>query len=147
VARGCRLSDRDAEDVAQTVWLRLLENLDRIREPDALPGWISTTAGHESVRLARRQGREAPLDLLDEHLQPGTDHAEVDDLLLRAERDRAVRDGPAAPRSSTTGSSASPGRRASSPPTAPALPSPPPPKSWSRSAWPGATSPTARPRG
>jgi DNA-directed RNA polymerase specialized sigma24 family protein len=60
VARGCRLSDRDAEDVVQTVWLRLLEQRDRIHEPDALPGWIITTARRESVRLARRPGREAP---------------------------------------------------------------------------------------
>lgn len=93
VARGCRLSDRDAEDVAQTVWVRLLEHLDRIREPEALPGWIVTTARHESVRLARRQGREAPRDELDVRSQLWADQADVGDDLLGAERDRAVQDG------------------------------------------------------
>ena len=37
VASGYRLNGRDVEDVDQTVWLRLVENLDRIREPRALP--------------------------------------------------------------------------------------------------------------
>jgi DNA-directed RNA polymerase specialized sigma24 family protein len=45
VACGCRLSDWDAEDVAQMVWVRLVEHLHHIREPEALPAWIVTTAG------------------------------------------------------------------------------------------------------
>jgi RNA polymerase sigma factor (sigma-70 family) len=93
VVRGFRLSDWDADDVAQTVWVRLLEHLDRIREPEALPGWIATTARHESLRLARRHGREAPMDELEEHVHPSADRADLDDDMLCAERDRAVRDG------------------------------------------------------
>ncbi|WP_448628521.1 RNA polymerase sigma factor [Geodermatophilus sp. URMC 64] len=94
VTRGYRLGDRDAEDVAQTVWLRLLEHLDRIREPVALPGWIAATARHEALRLARGQGRAAPLDPFgDSGPQPADERTDVDAGLLRAERDRAVRDG------------------------------------------------------
>jgi RNA polymerase sigma factor (sigma-70 family) len=58
VARGHRLGDADASDVAQTVWLRLVESLPRLREPAAVGGWLATTARNESLRLLRRSGRE-----------------------------------------------------------------------------------------
>lgn len=62
VARGYRLNAADAADVSQTVWLRLVEHLGRLREPEALPGWLATTARHETLRLLRRSGREIPDD-------------------------------------------------------------------------------------
>ncbi|MGZ4591698.1 MAG: RNA polymerase sigma factor, partial [Actinomycetes bacterium] len=58
VARGHRLGEADAADVVQTVWLRLVESLPRLREPAAVAGWLATTARHESLRLLRRAGRE-----------------------------------------------------------------------------------------
>jgi RNA polymerase sigma factor (sigma-70 family) len=58
VARGHRLGEADASDVAQTVWLRLVESLPRLREPAAVGGWLATTARNESLRLLRRSGRE-----------------------------------------------------------------------------------------
>jgi RNA polymerase sigma factor (sigma-70 family) len=58
VARGHRLGDADASDVAQTVWLRLVESLPQLREPAAVGGWLATTARNESLRLLRRSGRE-----------------------------------------------------------------------------------------
>jgi RNA polymerase sigma factor (sigma-70 family) len=58
IARGHRLGDADAADVAQTVWLRLVESLPRLREPAAVGGWLATTARNESLRLLRRAGRE-----------------------------------------------------------------------------------------
>jgi RNA polymerase sigma factor (sigma-70 family) len=60
VARGYRLSPADAADVSQTTWLRLVENLDRIRDPDQLAGWLATTARRESLRLIRQSRREIP---------------------------------------------------------------------------------------
>ena len=59
-ARAHRLARDDAADVAQTTWLRLVEHLDRIREPDRLGAWLATTARHESLRLLRRGVREQP---------------------------------------------------------------------------------------
>src|SRR5262245_65492149 len=53
-ARAHRLSRDDAVDVVQTTWLRLVEHLDSIREPERLGGWLATTARHESLRLIRR---------------------------------------------------------------------------------------------
>src|SRR5215467_2243715 len=64
-ARAHRLSRDDASDVAQTTWLRLVEHLDRIREPDKLGAWLATTARHESLRLIRRATREEPSDEAD----------------------------------------------------------------------------------
>src|SRR6476660_2625009 len=51
VTRRCRLSDVDAADVSQTVWVKLLENLANLREPRALPGWILTTTTRASLRV------------------------------------------------------------------------------------------------
>src|SRR3954468_10243376 len=62
IIRRLRLSAADADDVNQTVWLRLVENLDAIREPKALPGWLATTARNEGLRIIRRRGRDVPVD-------------------------------------------------------------------------------------
>lgn len=58
VVRSYRLGDADSADVVQTVWLRLVESLSRIREPAAVGGWLATTARNESLRVLRRKGRE-----------------------------------------------------------------------------------------
>ncbi len=57
-----RLRGADAADVNQTVWLRLVEHLDSIREPRALPGWIATTARNECLRGIDRSKRSVPVD-------------------------------------------------------------------------------------
>ena len=44
------------------MWLRLVEHLDGVREPRALPGWLATTARHEGLRLIKRRGRDVPVD-------------------------------------------------------------------------------------
>jgi RNA polymerase sigma factor (sigma-70 family) len=60
IARGHRLSAADAADVSQTTWLRLVENLDRIEQPDRVGAWLATTARRESLRLLRLAGRQIP---------------------------------------------------------------------------------------
>lgn len=62
-ARAYSSSVADAEDVYQATWLILAENLDRLREPEALPGWLVTTARRESIRLAKARQRESPVGL------------------------------------------------------------------------------------
>ena len=61
-ARAHRLSGADAADAAQTTWLRVVENLDRIREPERLGAWIATTARHECLRLIRLSARVVPTE-------------------------------------------------------------------------------------
>ena len=65
IARAHGLAEADAADVSQTVWLRLLEHLDRIRQPERLGGWLATTARNESLRVARQRQRTSPVDELD----------------------------------------------------------------------------------
>ncbi len=57
VIRGCRLYGAEGADVSQTVWLRCVEHLGRIREPDRLASWLATTARHECFRAIRKSGR------------------------------------------------------------------------------------------
>jgi RNA polymerase sigma factor (sigma-70 family) len=60
----CGLSEEDAADVFQTVCLRLLENLDRLRNEQHLTGWLITTTKREAWRLCELQ-RRAPTQKLE----------------------------------------------------------------------------------
>lgn len=91
VGRAHRLTDSDAADVVQNTWLRLLENLGSIQNPDALPGWLATTARREALRILQRRGRDVLVR--DEDLATNVADAEVDELdaaLLDDERDVAL---------------------------------------------------------
>lgn len=88
--RQFRLTPQQAEDVAQTVWLNLLEHLGTLREPEALPGWISTATRHECIRVANLQRRSIPVDPTTGRLD-AQDDTELDGDLLRDERHAALR--------------------------------------------------------
>jgi RNA polymerase sigma factor (sigma-70 family) len=90
VARSYRLSHADATDVVQITWLRLLENLSRLRNPRAVGGWLRTTAQRESLRLCRESSRLAPVAEFDENIQVDPAPA-LDDEVHRRDRDRRVR--------------------------------------------------------
>jgi RNA polymerase sigma factor (sigma-70 family) len=53
ICRRYGISGPGAEDVAQYVWLHLVESLNNLRDPAALPGWISTTTRRECCRIRR----------------------------------------------------------------------------------------------
>ncbi len=57
VIRGFRFDTETGKDVFQTVWLRLAEHLDDIREPAKLAGWIGQTTRNECVGLVRQRTR------------------------------------------------------------------------------------------
>lgn len=88
VARSHRLSDADAADVAQTTWLRLVEHLDRLRDPDRVGAWLATTARHESLRLLRGARRQVPVG--DDLPEPAQESRSLDAALLADERDAAL---------------------------------------------------------
>ncbi len=50
------LTSGEVDDVFQTVWLSLLKNLDKIREPDRIGAWLVTTARRECWE--RRRGSD-----------------------------------------------------------------------------------------
>ena len=93
LVRRHRLSEADGDDVCQTVWLRLVEHLDGLREPAALPGWISTTTRNECLRLLAARKRMTPVDPMDStSLEGVSEDLSTADLVAIEER-QALRDG------------------------------------------------------
>lgn len=91
VARANGLDRVDAADVVQTAWLRLVDNLHHLREPDRVAGWLAATARHESIRVARQRRRSVPTDdagVFDRRGQADDDPARG---MLCRERDAALR--------------------------------------------------------
>ena len=90
VCRAHRLADADADDVAQLTWLRAVEHINRLRDPDRFGAWIGTTARHECLRVLRGGKRVVPT--ADEIQGPlFAEHADPDEIALAAERRAAVR--------------------------------------------------------
>ena len=93
ICRRYRLSGADTDDASQTVWLHLVDQLDRLRDPAALAGWLATTTQRECLRVRRAAPRPqangyAPdiEDIPDEHSQISEEE------LLTAERNAALRE-------------------------------------------------------
>jgi RNA polymerase sigma factor (sigma-70 family) len=61
ICRRHGLGSADAADVAQAVWLHLVDQLDHLRDPGALPGWLAATTIRECLRRLTGRGAE-PLD-------------------------------------------------------------------------------------
>jgi RNA polymerase sigma factor (sigma-70 family) len=93
ICRRHRLGRADADDVGQSVWLRLVGQLDRVREPAAIPGWIATTTRRECVRvLSAVQGPRATVYTLDVESIPDQRVGMAEQELLAAERHAALRE-------------------------------------------------------
>ena len=60
IARSYGLRGDDVSDVSQVVWMRLLDHLDRLHDPDRVAGWLTTTTRHECLRTVRQHGRTRP---------------------------------------------------------------------------------------
>jgi len=91
ICRQHRLGDADAADVGQNVWLHLVDQLDKIRDPAALPGWLVTTTRRECERTSRSaQVTHATGHALDAAHIPD-DQASTAEQVLAAERHAALR--------------------------------------------------------
>jgi RNA polymerase sigma factor (sigma-70 family) len=90
IAWSYHLSAADAADVSQVVWLRLVENIGRIRQPDSVGAWLASVTRHECLRLVRRSEREVATSD-DFELDDRSGDEGVDLRLLRCERDAALR--------------------------------------------------------
>jgi RNA polymerase sigma factor (sigma-70 family) len=91
ICRRYRLGGADAEDVAQAVWLKLVDHLDHLRNPAALPGWLATTARRECGRVLRVTGTPRAWErvVAAENI-PDTQTATAEEELLTAERHAAL---------------------------------------------------------
>ncbi len=89
VPRSFRLNQDDVADVFQVTFMRLVANLDHIRDPERVGAWLVTTATNESLRILRKAGRQAPGD--DDWEEALVDDGPtVDTGVLTTERDRAL---------------------------------------------------------
>ena len=90
VARAHGLDSTDARDASQTTWLRLLEHIRGLREPDRVGGWLATTARRECLRMHRLRARARPTEdgTLPEVEAPEPDGEE---RVLTSERDAQLR--------------------------------------------------------
>lgn len=92
ITRDFKLVESDAADVSQVTWLRLLENIHKIQNPDRVGSWLAATARNECLRCLAARKRVVLAE--DEVVLEGaaTPEPEVDERLLLAERSQMVRD-------------------------------------------------------
>ncbi len=57
-ARAQGVPDGVAQDAVQTAWLRLVESCERIKDPQAVMGWLIVTVRRETWRVHKAAGRE-----------------------------------------------------------------------------------------
>lgn len=86
ICREHRLSDSDAADTVQLTWLRLLENLGRIRDPQRLAGWLATTCRRECLAVLRQSKTTVPTTADSLDLVMGGSGAADQDVLATEQR-------------------------------------------------------------
>ena len=92
ICRRHQLSDADAGDVQQSVWLQLVDQLDKVRDPAALPGWLVTTTRRECLRVLPAARGPAAGYVLDAELLPDEQAGTAEQEVLVAERHAALRE-------------------------------------------------------
>jgi len=93
ICRRYRLSGTDAGTAGQAVWLHLADQLDTIRDPAALPGWLAATTRRECGRLApTAQPAQPPAPVRDAVTIPDEQATAAGAELLAAERHAALRE-------------------------------------------------------
>jgi RNA polymerase sigma factor (sigma-70 family) len=94
--RRYRLTPADVAELQQTTWLRLVENIHRVEQPERVGGWLATTARRESLQLLNKASRyhsgadQLLANMPDSHLpEPDTRPiAEEREAVLRAAWER-----------------------------------------------------------
>src|SRR5579864_8152075 len=86
-----QLNRQDIDDVAQNVWLLLVEHIGSLREAAALPGWLATTTKHEALRVLRASRRHDAAGLPPEDQLPSDPDDAVEQELIAAESNAALR--------------------------------------------------------
>jgi len=93
ICRRYRLGGADADAVGQSVWVHLVDQLDKLRDPAALPGWLATTTRRECVRVLRAaRGPDTAGQVLDAENILTEQVVTVEQELLEVERHAALRE-------------------------------------------------------
>lgn len=75
ICRRYQLADADADRADHSVWAQLADQLDTIRDPAALQGWLATTTLRECGRILRAaQGTNDAALAPDAQIVPGDTH-------------------------------------------------------------------------
>ncbi len=91
ICRRYRLDRADVDDVAQNVWLRLVEQLSALREPAALPGWLATTTQRECLRVLRVNGQaDRRNERLADEMITAAESVEIEEEIIAAEWNRVL---------------------------------------------------------
>ena len=86
ICRRYRLDRADTDDVAQNVWLRLVEQLSALREPAALPGWLATTTQRECLRVLRVNSQaDRRNERLADEMMTASQSVEIEEEIIAAE--------------------------------------------------------------
>jgi RNA polymerase sigma factor (sigma-70 family) len=87
VARRCDLSDADADDVLQIVFMTLFRHLQGLRDQTRLSSWLITTTYRESWRISKASGKHVELvaTVVDDRDPPV-------EFVAQSERDQIVRE-------------------------------------------------------
>ncbi|MFQ6170732.1 RNA polymerase sigma factor [Oryzobacter sp. R7] len=80
-ARAQGAGDQLAQDAVQTAWLRLVEGAERIKDPQAVMGWLIVTVRRECWRSTRVAGRT------DGELDEGTPDVQPDPATVAVRRE------------------------------------------------------------
>ncbi len=92
ICKRYQLSRADVDDVGQTVWLLLVEKLGDLRQPAALPGWLSTTTQRECLRVLRAASRYDHSELPEAGQMSRNEPAEmIEEEIIAAEMSAALR--------------------------------------------------------
>jgi RNA polymerase sigma factor (sigma-70 family) len=92
VVRAHGIDSSTSEDIVQVTWCRLVQNLDRVRQPERLGAWLARTARNECMHVLRGFGRETPVEEqalrslirdVDEE-EDDLDPAGLEDVVMRA---------------------------------------------------------------
>jgi RNA polymerase sigma factor (sigma-70 family) len=86
-----QLNRNDIDDVGQTVWLLLVEQLGKLRAPAALPGWLATTTQRECLRLLRAARRYDSFRSPGDNLMSSDESLMIEQEVIAAERNAALR--------------------------------------------------------
>jgi RNA polymerase sigma factor (sigma-70 family) len=80
VVRAHGIDVSTSEDIVQVTWCRLVQNLERVRQPERLGAWLARTARNECLHVLRSWGRETPVDqdALRSLIHDAADEAEED---------------------------------------------------------------------
>ncbi len=88
--RCFRLPEEASWEAYQSTWLRAIERLETLRDPECFPAWLATTARNEALAVIRARRKVVPSPSM---FDRPADDPPPGERLQRDERCRAVRDG------------------------------------------------------